>query len=472
MTLSADQVRGCLIGLATGDALGAQHEGGLLERLVWVVIGRTFDGRLRWTDDTQMAIDLAEAILEEHCVCPDAIAKRFALSYRWTRGYGSGAARVLKRIRRGETWESASKAVYAEGSYGNGAAMRAAVLGLFFPANRNELIEAARVSALVTHAHPLGVEGAVLIALAAHTLSNMQPVLTTIEVVRASCSRPEFLERLKLIGSWLETNQTIPPREVAAQLGNGITAPTSCPTALYIALKHLDMPFETMMGFIIECGGDVDTIGAMAGALWGVANGAARLPSVAIESREYLDNLASRIYRRILLSADEQNDAIMPNGNAAMKCRRKGFVSLWIGKFRSLESVEEYFGIPDEIGVCLPPVGLINDLGVDELPGELLEVNFEQMSPRPLGDLLRDATFSAGFIDQAVKTARQQGIESAQGVALLYDFDYQAHPGWQNTVGPLQFIGSFPFVGPAAIDERPPKSDPRIVIREIMDDVL
>lgn len=32
-----------------------------MERLVWRMIGRTSDGCLRWTDDTQMALDLAEA---------------------------------------------------------------------------------------------------------------------------------------------------------------------------------------------------------------------------------------------------------------------------------------------------------------------------------------------------------------------------------------------------------------------------
>jgi hypothetical protein len=29
-----------MLGLATGDVLGAPHEGGLLERLLWRVIGR------------------------------------------------------------------------------------------------------------------------------------------------------------------------------------------------------------------------------------------------------------------------------------------------------------------------------------------------------------------------------------------------------------------------------------------------
>jgi len=298
MNLTLDQFAGCMLGLATGDALGAPHEGGPLERIVWRVIGRTSDGCLRWTDDTQMALDLAGSLLEEGRVRPEALARRFAFSYRWSRGYGPGAARVLKRIRRGEPWQQASKAVYAEGSYGNGAAMRAPVLALFFARDRDGLIAAARSSARVTHAHPLGVEGAVLIALAAHALLEGRPAAKVLDIVRTECSAPQMAERMKTVRSWIESQEVPSPREVATKLGNGITAPTSCPTALYVALRHRKTSFEAMMEFIIACRGDVDTIGAMAGALWGVANGAERLPQVRLESRDVLVDVAMRMFRR------------------------------------------------------------------------------------------------------------------------------------------------------------------------------
>jgi hypothetical protein len=153
-------------------------------------------------------------------------------------------------------------------------------------------------------------------------------------------------------------------------------------------------------------------------------------------------------------------------------CRRGGLVSVWVGTFPSVGAAEAYFGIPDEIGVYLPPEGFARDLELDDLPPENLEVNFEQVSPRPLQELLKDATFSASFIAQAVEAARQQGIHEAQGVALLYDFDYQAKPGWQHAAGPLRFIGSFPFAGPSASEKQPPVRDPRLEMRELMDDLL
>jgi hypothetical protein len=135
-------------------------------------------------------------------------------------------------------------------------------------------------------------------------------------------------------------------------------------------------------------------------------------------------------------------------------------------------SAGAYFGIPDEIGVDLPPEDFARDLGLDDLPPENLEVNFEQVSPRPLQELLRDATFSASFIAQAVEEARRQGIHEAQGIALLYDFDYQAKPGWQHTAGPLRFVGSFPFAGRSASENGPPVRDPRLEVRELTDDLL
>ncbi len=298
MNPTLDQFSGCLLGLATGDALGAPYEGGLLERLVWRLIGRTSDGYLRWTDDTQMALDIAESLLEQEGLNPDALAQRFAMSYRWSRGYGPGAARVLKRIRRGETWEAASKAVYAEGSFGNGAAMRAPVLALFFAGEREGLVAAARTSAMLTHAHPLGIEGAVVIALATHALLERRTTSEVLALVCSTCNQEEISGRLHMVGAWLGSNATPSPRDVAAQLGNGITAPTSCPTALYLAIRYREKPFEEMMQFAIKCSGDVDTIGAMAGALWGAVNGIQRVPHIDLEARDQLDAVALRLFRR------------------------------------------------------------------------------------------------------------------------------------------------------------------------------
>src|SRR5262249_26540011 len=137
-----------------------------------------------------------------------------------------------------------------------------------------------------------------------------------------------------------------------------------------------------------------------------------------------------------------------------------------------LEAAESYFGIPDEIGVYLPPEGFAADLSVEIDLLDKLEVNFEQIAPRPLGELLADATCSATFRAQTVEAASRMGIATAQGIALVYEFDYQAKPDWQPAVGLLTFIGTFPSGGAVEIDGSPPRRDPRIEIRNITDDVL
>lgn len=297
MTLTQDQTTGCVLGLALGDALGAPHEGGVLERALWRLIGRTRAGEARWTDDTQMALDLAESFLRHHGVQPDDLARQFAASYHWSRGYGPGTAKVLKRIRAGQHWSTASRSVYPSGSFGNGAAMRAPVLALLSGTCREALVAAVQKSSEVTHRHSIAVEGAVAVAVATQELLLHSGVPRVLESVGGSCRLPEFKSRLAVASAWLEEGACPSTSAVVAQLGNGITVPTSCITAVYSALRHLALPFETMLQFIASLGGDVDTIGAMAGALWGAANGASTLPAVPLEGRSRLEETATRIFQ-------------------------------------------------------------------------------------------------------------------------------------------------------------------------------
>jgi poly(ADP-ribose) glycohydrolase ARH3 len=305
--MTQDQYAGCLLGLALGDALGAPHEGGLLERLVWRLIGKTKAGEARWTDDTQMALDVAESLIEAGGLDPDALAKRFAHSYRWSRGYGPSTTKVLKRIRRGEDWRRASTAIYRNGSFGNGAAMRAPVTGLFFASRPlDELIEAAKLSARITHVHPIGVEGAVLIAAAITTALHTSSPTEILAAVQSVCTHEAFRDRLTVAEQWLQAAAEPTPKDVAKALGNGVSANDSCATALYLALRFLPKPFNDLIDFAIRCGGDTDTIASMSGALWGAARGYIDLPQRALDHLEqkiYIEQTSQRLHQRALSSA-------------------------------------------------------------------------------------------------------------------------------------------------------------------------
>lgn len=296
-----DQVEGCLLGLALGDALGAPFEGGVAERLMWWIIGRTRSGEMRWTDDTQMSLDTADSLVATGQVDADDLAARFAASYRWSRGYGSGTAKVLKRIARGAGWADASRAVYPDGSYGNGAAMRSPVIGLYFSLSPN-LVDAARQAAVVTHAHPLGVQGAVLVAVAVARLTQGDTVDAVLARAREVCDLAAITSRLDIAKEWLDSGSKVPPSEVRARLGNGIAAAESSVTAVYVALRFRTATYLDMHRFVVALGGDVDTIGAMAGAMWGAANGATQLPAEELsrlEQRERIRATARHLHKRI-----------------------------------------------------------------------------------------------------------------------------------------------------------------------------
>lgn len=292
---------GCLLGLALGDALGAPHEGGPLERLVWRLIGTTRDGCMRFTDDTQMSLDLGESLVAKGGVDEDDLARRFASSYRFSRGYGPGAAKLLKRIARGADWRKASRSVYPDGSFGNGGAMRAPVVGLFHAERPEKIAEAARRSAAVTHSHPLGMEGAVVMAQATALALRGREALEILDGAAEPARLDPFTSRLAAARNWLVEGREPTAAEIRSRLGNRITASESCVTALYLALRHLDRPFTDLHHAAVALGGDVDTIGAMAGAIWGAARGAAELPQDALsrlEGRERLRGLASALAKR------------------------------------------------------------------------------------------------------------------------------------------------------------------------------
>lgn len=299
-----DRFEGAVLGLALGDALGAPHEGGPVERLLWRFIGRTREGLRRWTDDTQMTLDVVESLIEWGDVQLDDLAARFASNYRWSRGYGPGAAKILKRIQRGEDWRTARTAAYPNGSYGNGAAMRSPAIGLYFHWDLNRLwIQTGEIAA-ITHAHPLAVEGAQLIAVTTALSLRDEPESSLVRFLRSKAKAAEFMRRLETLEEWVQSGDFPPAREIGHELGQGMAATESVVTAISIALLHREQPFERLVEDAITMRGDVDTIAAMAGAIWGASNGGAALPHQALSEIEALEELRAR--SRLLSEASHE----------------------------------------------------------------------------------------------------------------------------------------------------------------------
>jgi ADP-ribosylglycohydrolase len=75
---------------------------------------------------------------------------------------------LLASLRTGQDWRQARYAVFRNGSFGNGSAMRVGPLGAYFhDAAVDEVVAQAALSAEVTHSRPEAKAGAVAVALAA-----------------------------------------------------------------------------------------------------------------------------------------------------------------------------------------------------------------------------------------------------------------------------------------------------------------
>lgn len=289
---------GCFKGLAIGDAYGALYEGGLLERWLWRLIGRTSNGRKRYTDDTQMSLDVAHSFLENKGIAQDHLARTFSASYRWSRGYGPSAAKLLLGIRKGKDWRVLNRSRFKDGSKGNGAAMRAPVVALCHPVNDGTLRAYIEQTAEITHAHPHAIEGAYLIAVATTLLLNDTPNEEVFATLLACCESDLYRSKLQRCKAYCLSESELALKAIRDNLGNGIIASESCITALYFGLRYREYELETMHDKIFLLGGDTDTIAAMAGGLWGASNGDATIAHLegAVEDIEVIEDLAKQLH--------------------------------------------------------------------------------------------------------------------------------------------------------------------------------
>lgn len=155
---------GSIVGAALGDAMGASREGRGIAAEQDIEHIAVMEHPLRYTDDTHMTIGVTESLVESRGFHGDHMAGRFADNYfkePW-RGYGLGPPRVFRLLRNGEGWDKAANHIYPGGSFGNGAAMRVAPVGLLFWDDPEKLRVVAYQTSLITHSHVLGKEGAAL----------------------------------------------------------------------------------------------------------------------------------------------------------------------------------------------------------------------------------------------------------------------------------------------------------------------
>lgn len=240
-----------------------------------------------WTDDTAMARVLVAILRDHHKLSPNLVAKELALEYQREpgRGYGRGAAEVLSAVAQGVPWQTASGLAFGgSGSYGNGAAMRAAPVGAYFADDLEQLLEQTTNASQVTHFHPEGIEGALAVALAAAWKANPKDI-SLLDFVTENLPAGGIRRAVKRAA---EIPAETPPSVVAEELGNGkrVTALDTVPFCLWVA-AHRGGNFVEAMWTTVAVLGDRDTTCAIVGGVL-AASPDVDLPESWLQAREVL----------------------------------------------------------------------------------------------------------------------------------------------------------------------------------------
>jgi len=293
---------GALVGTGVGDAVGAGFEGWRTAEPEMIQAAASSREVLMYTDDTHMMIGMAESLVAREGFDGEHMALTFMRNYErepW-RGYGPGPPRIFRMIRAGETWDKAAEKIYPGGSFGNGSAMRITPIGVFYHDDLAMLKDVAYKSSQITHSHELGKEGAALQACAVALAVSLEPAATFdpqefLTKLGRFVQHEVYKQKLEKIGKLLSKTDRA---RVVAELGNGIEAFNSVPTAIYSFLSHPDS-FEEAILFAVSLGGDTDTIAAMTGAISGAYLGVDAVPDEwrnKLENRLYIEELAKKLY--------------------------------------------------------------------------------------------------------------------------------------------------------------------------------
>ena len=299
-----DRFRGCLLGLAAGDALGTTLEfkrPGSFEPIDDMVGGGPFDLQPgQWTDDTSMALCLATSLVERGGF--DAADQMQRYVRWWREGYlsstgscfdiGNTVSAALSRfIEHGDPYAGSTD----QYSAGNGSLMRLAPVPMYFLGNAAEAIAMAADSSRTTHQAQEAVDACRYFAgLLIGTLRGvdkktlLSPGYCPVEGL---WERDPLSDKIASIadGSFKDRN----PPEIR---GTGYVV-----DALEAALWafHRSDDFRDGALLAVNLGDDADTTGAIYGQIAGAHYGAETIPStwrIKLTMAAEIASLADRLY--------------------------------------------------------------------------------------------------------------------------------------------------------------------------------
>lgn len=317
--IQRDRAAGVLLATAAGDALGAPFEFGPPQPAS-VPVEMTGGGgwkRGEWTDDTAMAVAIAEVAADGLDLRTDDAQHRIvARWYEWSRGakdVGIQTRAVLSAT--GPSGGASTARAEAEKlhrrtgrSGGNGSLMRTAPVAIAYLDDEAGLIDAATSLSTLTHFDPEAAEACVLWCLATRhaVLSGELDVrggLRTLPANRAEVWRARIDVAEHSTPAYFDRNGWVVEAFQAAWCAIITTPiPSDDPTAGVFRADHLRLALQAA----VRGGRDADTVAAIAGGLLGAAYGASAVPWewrrilhgwAGLGARDLVD-LAGRIERR------------------------------------------------------------------------------------------------------------------------------------------------------------------------------
>lgn len=315
--LNIDQLVGCLLGGALGDALGYPVE---FEKVSQISQDHDFDkivDKLIVSDDTQMTLFTANALLLDgnlrintwNCY-QDWLETQFKqgkseLSHRpisWLMEYpemyasrepGRTCLMTLMRGIPGDLNEPINQ------SKGCGALMRVAPLAFI---DREDLYLVAIENSALTHGHQMShIASAALVSLLRY-ISEGETLCDSVSLMRQDIKRI-FMGSLevKVFDDLLQqaifaSEKDFDDMEIISRLGEGWVAEETLAIALYCSLKYSN-DLKKALRVAVFHDGDSDSTGSVTGQILGTLLGAKKLPQEEIKRLDLLEPLMKMIER-------------------------------------------------------------------------------------------------------------------------------------------------------------------------------
>lgn len=302
MTLMIDRYQGCLQGLAAGDALGTTVEfqaPGTFKPLTDIVGGGVFGLQPgQWTDDTSMALCLAESLLAVQAFDPADQMQRYVKWYR--EGALSSTGRCFdignatrEALHRYEASGEAYSGSEDPFSAGNGSIMRLAPVVMYYAEQPAEAIRYAAMSSRTTHG-------------AAECLAACRLLAAYILAGLYGWSKRDMLAP-EAFGEWLDEDTLTPHMLNIKQGSYKMKEPPQIQGSGYVVESleaalwafHKSASFAEGALLAVNLGNDADTTGAIYGQIAGAFYGLSGIPaewSGKLALRELISDYAGRLF--------------------------------------------------------------------------------------------------------------------------------------------------------------------------------